>query len=272
MYVDLHMHSTFSDGRYTPEQLVDENFKLGVRVMALTDHDSLEGIDEALKAAEKYQGAMRIIPGLELSSEAYRRPVHILGYYIDSSNKNLLDTLHWLRDSRKNRIPKIIAKLKALGYVIRLEDCMTGGRSLGRPHVARALVKAGYFTDTQQAFDELLRYGGPAYVPHAKLSPEEAVKLIHTAGGLAVLAHPTEIENDEIVLDLLNKLSFDGLEVYHPSARSKERQEFLKALAQEKNLLITGGTDFHGAADRFPPKLGEWLVKYDYVKGILAWK
>ena len=272
MYVDLHMHSTFSDGRYTPEMLVEENFKLGIRVIALTDHDCIDGVESALRAAEKFQGAMRIIPGLELSTEANKRPVHILGYYVDMDNNNLLDVLHWLRDSRENRLLRMLDKLQELGYDIKPEYCMAGGRSLGRPHVAKALVKAGYFNEAQEAFDKLLYFGGPAYTPYAKLFPEDAVKLIHEAGGLAVLAHPTEIENDDLVLSLLDKLPFDGLEVYHPSALTKERQEFLKKLAQERNLLITGGTDFHGVPDRFPAQLGEWIVNYEDVKEILAWQ
>ncbi|MDO4178928.1 MAG: PHP domain-containing protein [Phascolarctobacterium sp.] len=272
MFADLHMHSTFSDGRYTPTRLVDENYRVGVRLMALTDHDCVDGVREALEAAKKYHGEMQILAGVELGTECEHRPVHILGYNIDCSNEPLLKTIAWLRDSRENRLYKMIDKLASLGYYIKPEDCASEGKTIGRPHLAKALVKAGYFQGTQEAFDKLLHFGGPAYVPHAKLSPREAVELIHVAKGKAVLAHPTEIANDELALKLLDTIPFDGLEVYHPSARTKERQNVLKVWAIERKLFVTGGTDFHAIEDRFPNKIGIWLVNIDNVKGVLEWK
>lgn len=272
MFADLHMHSTFSDGTYTPTRLVDENYSVGIDVMALTDHDCVDGVVEALMAAEKYQGKLKVIPGIELSTEAEKRPVHILGYYIDPNNKPMLDTLQWLRDSRDNRVTKTIARLGELGYYIKSEDIESNGKAVGRPHIAKALIKAGYFKGMQEVFDALLYFGGPAYISHAKLSPREAVDLIHAAGGIAVLAHPSEIENDALALSLLDNIPFDGVEVYHPSARTKERQEIIIKWALERNLITTGGTDFHGTADRFPVKLGIWMVDLDNVKGILKWK
>lgn len=272
MFADLHMHSTFSDGRYSPSRLVDDNYDIGVRVMAITDHDCVDGIAEALHAAKKYNNTMRVIPGVELGTETQNRPVHILGYFIDTSYQPMLETMAWLRDCRDNRLYKMIERLDELGYHIKLESCMNEGKTIGRPHVAKALVEAGYFKTVQEAFDKLLHFGGPAYVPHPKLSPSEAVALIHKAGGLAVLAHPTEIANDALALNLLDTIPFDGVEVYHPSARTKERQEVLKKWAASRNLFITGGTDFHGVEDRFPNKLGMWKVNINELKGILEWK
>jgi len=272
MFADLHMHSTFSDGRYCPTRLVDENFNVGIRLMAITDHDCVDGISEAIEAAKKYHGELQIISGVELGTEAEKRPVHILGYYIDTTYKPLLDTMDWLRDSRDNRLFKMIDRLNELGYSIKPENCVTEGKTIGRPHVAKALVEAGYFKSVQEAFDTLLHFGGPAYVPHAKLSSKEAVDLIHAAGGIAVLAHPTEIANDDLALSLLDSIPFDGVEVYHPSARTKDRQKVLVKWANDRNLIITGGTDFHAVEDRFPNKIGIWMVDLDDVKGILEWK
>ncbi len=272
MFADLHMHSTFSDGTYSPTKLVHDNYDIGVRVMAITDHDCVDGIPEALNAAQKYNGNIVVIPGVEFGTEIENRPVHVLGYYIDTSYKPMLETMAWLRDSRDNRLYKMIERLDELGYHIKLESCMHEGKTIGRPHVAKALVEAGYFKGVQEAFDKLLHFGGPAYVAHPKLSPSEAVALIHEAGGFAVLAHPTEIANDNLVLNLLDTIPFDGLEVYHPSARTKERQKIIKNWALARNLVITGGTDFHGVEDRFPNKLGLWNVNIDEVKGILEWK
>lgn len=272
MFVDLHSHSTFSDGRYTPTMLVDENYGIGVKVMAVTDHDCVDGVQEAIEASKKFNGEIKVIPGVELSTEKDKRPVHILGYYIDVNNKPMLDTMAWLRDSRDNRLLKTIDRLAELGYIINVEDCKTDGKTVGRPHIAKALVKAGYFSGVQEVFDKLLYFGGPAYIPHAKLSPKEAVDLIHAAGGLAFLAHPTEIANDKLALELLDNIDFDGVEVYHPSANNKERIELIRQWAIERSLLISGGTDFHAVPDRFPDKLGIWLVNYEDVKGIVEWK
>lgn len=272
MFVDLHTHTTFSDGTYTPTKLVDEYFKLGVQVLAITDHDCVDGVQEALEATKKYDGKMKIIPGVELSTENDNRPVHILGYYVDVNNKPMLETMAWLRDSRDNRLFKMIDRLAELGFNISVDDCRTEGKTIGRPHVAKALVQAGYFDSVQEAFDKLLHFGGPAYITHAKLSPKEAVDLIHAAGGIAILAHPSEICDDDMVLELLDSIAFDGIEVYHPANRPDKRLALIKQWANERNLLIGGGTDFHGVPDRFPNKLGIWMVNYDDVKGIIEWK
>lgn len=272
MFVDLHTHSTFSDGRFTPTRLVDENYEKGIRVLAITDHDCVDGVREAIEAAKKYNGEMKVIPGVELSTEMNHRPVHILGYYLDVNYKPMLDTMDNLRDSRDNRLYKMIDRLNELGYLITADDIDTSGKTIGRPHVAKALVKAGYFSNVQEVFDKLLYYGGPAYINHFKLSPLEAVKMIHAAGGIAVLAHPTEIANDELVLELLDTIPFDGVEVYHPSSKTQERNNEIKEFAAKRNLLVSGGTDFHAQPDRFPAEIGIWLVDYEDVKGIIEWK
>ena len=158
----------------------------------------------------------------------------------------------------------MLDKIDALGYHITVEDCDPKNRAVGRPHVAKALVAAGYFQSVDEAFEVLLKRGRPGYEPQPKLSPEEAVSLLHEAGGIAVLAHPAEIENLNLVNTLLTNIAFDGLEVYHPSADEKMQQYFAQ-LAAKYNLLISGGSDFHGVEGRFPEQLGVFKVDSDKV-------
>ena len=241
MLVDLHTHSTFSDGRYTPSQLVKMAAEAGIGILGITDHDSVNGIEEALNAAAAVPGAPVIAKGVELGTQVGESSVHILGYNIDIHNKDLLD------------------KIGALGYHITVEQCDPKNRAVGRPHVAKALVKEGYFSSVEEAFDVLLKRGKPGYEPQPKLSPEESVELLHGAGGLAVLAHPAEIENLPLVNTLLSTIPFDGIEVYHPSADEKMQQCFLQ-MAEKYNLLVSGGSDFHGVEGRFPEQLGIFKV------------
>lgn len=271
MLADLHTHSTFSDGRYTPTQLVQEAVEMGIGVLAITDHDSWNGIDEARSAAAVHGNKLRVITGVELGSQYGDESVHVLGYHVDMEYKPLLDKMHEMRHARELRLQKMLDKLDALGYHVTVDACDPKNRAVGRPHVAKALVAKGYFSTVQEVFDALLKRGAPAYVPQPKLSPEEAVSLIHGAGGIAVLAHPCELSERSLVRTLLDGCPFDGIEVYHPSADEDARKEIL-AWAIERNLLVGGGSDFHGIPDRFPKKLGIWQVGYEDVKGVIEWK
>ena len=267
--VDLHMHSTFSDGRYTPTMLVEEAAAKGLAVIALTDHDSWNGVNEA-KAAAAALG-VRVLTGVELGSQYENDSVHILGYHVDLGCDALHAKMDELRHGRERRLEKMVAKLHSLGYPIEVEACDPLNRAVGRPHVAKALVAAGYFKTVQEVFDVLLRRGGPAYVPQPKLAPEEAVALIHAAGGIAVLAHPSELADASLPERLLRTVPFDGLEVYHPSA-DKEAQAKWLHLAKELGLMVGGGSDFHATPDRFPTELGIWQVHYADVKDVIEWK
>ena len=267
--VDLHMHSTFSDGRYTPTMLVEEAAAKGLAVIALTDHDSWNGVNEA-KAAAAALG-VRVLTGVELGSQCENDSVHILGYHVDMGCDALHAKMDELRHGRERRLEKMVAKLHSLGYPIEVEACDPLNRAVGRPHVAKALVAAGYFKTVQEVFDALLRRGGPAYVPQPKLAPEEAVALIHAAGGIAVLAHPSELADASLPERLLRTVPFDGLEVYHPSA-DKEAQAKWLHLAKELGLMVGGGSDFHATPDRFPTELGIWQVHYADVKDVIEWK
>lgn len=259
MLVDLHTHSTFSDGRYTPAQLVEMAAAAGIGILGLTDHDSVNGIEEALAAAENVSGAPQIVKGVELGTQVGENSVHILGYNIDIHNKILLSKIEEMRHAREQRLYRILDKIAALGYHITVEQCDPKNRAVGRPHVAKALVKKGYFPSVEEAFEVLLKRGKPGYEPQPKLSPEESVALLHQADGIAVLAHPAEIENLQLVNTLLSTIPFDGIEVYHPSADAR-MQQYFTGLAHKYHLLTSGGSDFHGVEGRFPEQLGVFKV------------
>ena len=268
--VDLHMHSTFSDGRYTPTQLVEVAAAKGLAVLALTDHDSWNGVAEAQAAAARL-GNIRVLTGVELGTQCENDSVHILGYHVNMSCEPLHAKMDEMRHGRELRLTRMLAKLDGLGYHIEVEACDPKNRAVCRPHVAKAVVAAGYFNTVQEVFDALLHRGGPAYVPQPKLAPEEAVQLIHEAGGIAVLAHPSELSDGTLPERLLRAVPFDGVEVYHPSADKKAQAKWLQ-LAQELQLLVGGGSDFHAIPDRYPTELGVWQVHYEDVKGVIEWK
>ncbi|MGM9519834.1 MAG: PHP domain-containing protein [Phascolarctobacterium sp.] len=268
--VDLHLHSIFSDGRYTPTQLVEEAAAKGIGVIAITDHDSWNGVAEAQAAAARL-GNVRVLTGVELGAQWENDSVHILAYHVDRGCEALHAKMDELRHGRERRLEKMLAKLESLGYHVEVEACDPLNRAVGRPHVAKALVAKGYFNTVQEVFDALLHRGGPAYVPQPKLSPEEAVALIHEAGGIAVLAHPSELSDGSLPERLLRQVPFDGVEVYHPSADLAAQAKWL-SLAKELGLLVGGGSDFHAIPDRFPTELGVWQVHYEDVKGVIEWK
>lgn len=271
MLVDLHTHSTFSDGRYTPTQLVEAAVKSGIGVLAITDHDSWNGIDEARQAASRYGDKIKIITGVELGTQLGSESVHILGYHVDMTCRPLQEKMDEMRCAREQRLFKMLAKLDDLGYHITVDACDPKNRAVGRPHVAKALVAARYFAAVQDVFDVLLKRGAPAYVPQPKLSPAEAVSLIHQAGGIAVLAHPSELEDGSLPERLVTAYPFDGIEVYHPSADKEAQQRWLR-LANEHKLRISGGSDFHGIPDRFPAELGNFKVEYAQVAQVIEYK
>ena len=273
MLVDLHMHSTCSDGRYTPEQLVNTCYEKGIKVMALTDHDNLSGITPAMEAAALLPEPIKVLRGVEISTEKYHESIHIVGMHIDFDNLRLQSKLREMRRRRKTRILKMVEKLVAMGYDIDIDLLNPTNRTIGRPHIAKLLVAAGYFEDSLECFDKLLKRGAPAYVPQPKLSPEEAISLIHGAGGIAILAHPSEINDENVPETLIKECNFDGMEVWHPSANSPELIQKWLELAKQYNLMTSGGSDFHGIkGSRYPEELGLWKVQYEDVQDVINWK
>lgn len=270
--VDLHLHSTASDGLLTPEQVVSLSAAAGLKAIALTDHDSTQGVMPAKAAGEKL--GITVISGLEVSTILGNEEVHILGYGLDTSHTGLQNTLALLRSARENRLQRIIFKLNQLGFALTWDDVLQqAGKtdSLGRPHVARAMAARGYATSQKDAFYRFLCPGGPAYVERFKIHPAAAIELIHAAGGLAFLAHPGLLRQGEAVAATLANAGLDGVEVYHTEHSLAIQQQFLTA-ARQLDLMISGGSDCHGETGR--RLLGTVEVPWEHVapwlKGLMG--
>ena len=250
--IDLHMHSTCSDGTFGPSELVRQVKAAGVTHMALTDHDTVAGLAEAREEAAR-QG-VAFLGGLEISAELQPGTMHILGYGFDEGSAHLLERLEYVRRARRERNPKIIANLNGLGFEIRLEEvaAKAGGEVLGRPHFAQVMLDKGYVESTQEAFDKYLAKGKPAYMDKERLSPGESVNVIRSAGGVAVLAHPLQLKarSDEELEALIGGLvdaGLQGMECYYRNHTPEVTRNFL-LLAKRFGLIPTGGSDFHGAS------------------------
>ncbi|MEO8892516.1 MAG: PHP domain-containing protein [Coleofasciculaceae cyanobacterium] len=240
--LELHCHTTCSDGTLSPTELVQAAAKAGVSALAITDHDTLSGWQEALIAAASYD--LEIVPGVELSTVHNQRSLHILGFYPDALR--LATPLAERLEGRKRRSRQIIANLEALGYGITLPE-LGEGMALGRPHIAAALVKAGHFKNSREAFDLVLGDDHAAYVHYDKFSIVEGISLLRSCGAVPVWAHPYLFRGGEVeeVLEELLDAGLMGVEVYHPSHTGRERKE-LEKLCDRYNLLKTGGSDYHG--------------------------
>jgi len=262
--VDLHIHTTASDGVHSPAQVVQVAIDKGLEAIAITDHDTTDGVDQAVAAASGER--LEVIPGIELSAEEGPREVHILGYYIDHRDQILQERLAVLRRARRERAWKMVKKLETTGTPVSWERVLeiAGETSaFGRPHIAKALLERGYVGSLNEAFDRYIGLRGPAYVSRYKLTPAEAVKMITDAEGLPVLAHP---RGQEDVIPKLSALGLVGLEAYYHSY-SKEERELLAKLAEEHNLIATGGSDFHGYNGGDPARsLGEVPVPLESLK------
>jgi len=262
--VDLHLHSTASDGTTAPSGVVELAAACGLQSIALTDHDSTAGIAEARKAGSKV--GVDVITGIEMSTAFTRGELHMLGYLIDPENSTLRDRLQQFRDSRERRAETIVERLQAAGIPITLERVLASaaGGAIGRPHVARALVEAGQAISVADAFDRFLVPGKVGYVPHFRLTPPEAIELIHAANGVAVLAHPYSTGAVETIVPELVADGLDGLEVFY-SLYNDDQQAFLARLAGHHDLVPTGGSDFHGTGEREGHEIGSANVPDDTV-------
>ena len=259
--VDLHLHSTHSDGSLSPTELVDLAFSKGLSLISLTDHDGMSGLDEA--QARALERGIGFLPGGELSAYYPGGTCHLLGYNIDPQNAALTHALAKLREARASRNDRILARLNDLGYPLNKADFMAaakGSKSPGRPHLAAALAAKGMVGNLQSSFSDLLAPGKPAYVPKEIFHPEEAVRLVQEAGGSAFLAHPVTLhlppERLKVWLSRLQEQGLDGIEVYN-SLHLPAEAAMLKLIAQDLGLQISGGSDFHGL---FKPQvdLGQW--------------
>ena len=252
MYADLHAHTTASDGTFKPTELVRAARALGLSHLAVTDHDTTAGVAEAEAAAR--EAGIRLVPGVELSAEGPPGKCHLLGLRIDPDDAGLTRTLAALSEARSTRNARIAARLQELGVPLTLEEVAAvapPGANLGRPHFAQALIARGVVTTVAEAFARYLAEGAPAYLPKDVLPPADAIRLIHDAGGLAFLAHPglVRLRSEETLRDrvaALRDLGLDGVEAFYP-LHTPELTAELEAIARDLGLLVTGGSDFHGA-------------------------
>lgn len=263
MFADLHLHTNFSDGTYTPEELVHQAQRHGLRAIALTDHDTVEGCGRCRTACETV--GMEFIAGAELTAEQSGNELHILGYGLDVQHPRLLAETAKFQEVRQNRIREMVEKLNAENVPLCVETVfsLANCRAPGRPHVARALVKAGLCTTLDQAFEKYLKKNRPAWVPKCKISAAEAIELIHEAGGVAVMAHPGLNRTDEVIPSMV-EAGLDGIECYHTKHSNTTAEHYLE-IADRYSLLVTGGSDCHGMS-KGKPLIGSVRLPYQRVE------
>jgi predicted metal-dependent phosphoesterase TrpH len=244
LFADLHLHTLFSDGTFSPEELARRGEQAGLVAMALTDHDTVEGCARMAAACQAL--GIEFITGTELTAEFEGHEVHLLGYFVDTRQQKLLDEIKKFQTVRQERVREMVSRINKLGYPLRAETVfeLANCQSPGRPHVGRALVQEGFCADLDESFERFLKKGRPAWVPKYKMSAAEAVVLIHQAGGLAVMAHPGLNHCDHIIPQLARD-GLDGLECYHSKHTATQSRYYL-ALAGRLNLAVTGGSDCHG--------------------------
>ncbi len=249
-YVDLHLHTTASDGIKTPSEMVRYAKSKGLQAISITDHDTIEGLEEGLAEGDKI--GFEVIPGIEISAEHSPGSMHLLGYFIDIYAPTLKEKLKYLQKARGERNPRMVEKLNQLGIDITYDEVLkaSGGGQVGRPHFAQVLIEKKYVRNFQEAFDRYLKKGAPAYVDKFRFTPAEAIHFIREASGVAVLGHPNTLglngygELDELILRLM-KEGLKGIEVYYPEHSSLEIAQY-KGMAEKYGLVMTGGTDYHG--------------------------
>ncbi len=270
MKADLHLHTTASDGRLSPEELVRRASGLGIEVISLTDHDSVEGVPAALAEAANHSG-LTVIPGVEISTDVQSGEVHMLGYFVDCLDPHLKQSLGELRNSRYERGRKMVAKLANLGVQIDFDRVLelADGGAVGRPHVAQAMLERGYISSFKEAFIRYIGRNGPAYVQRKKLTPVEAMMLVLKAKGLPVLAHPAEVPGVEPLVLNLKKAGMVGLEVYY-NGYAPNVVAWLEGLARQHDLIATGGSDYHGIDNGVGSPIGSIDVPRENVERLMA--
>jgi predicted metal-dependent phosphoesterase TrpH len=249
--IDLHMHTTASDGTCSPSALVERAYKAGIRTMGVTDHDTMAGVAAATEAAAAFE--MTVVPGIEITAVDGGRDVHVLAYFLPEEAPGLQELLATQRSNRTERAREIAARLAALGAAIDVTPLLeaavrSGGKALARPQIARALVAAGHVTSVAEAFERYLGEAGPAYVPHRGASPAEVVQLVTAGGGIASLAHPGQLGKDHLI-PVLMEAGLRAIEAYHSSHDEVTQAHYLE-LASRYGTGVTGGSDFHGDGTR----------------------
>jgi predicted metal-dependent phosphoesterase TrpH len=254
--IDLHTHSIASDGELTPGEVAARARAAGIGVWGLCDHDTVAGLGDARAAADAH--GIRLVPGIELSTFLGKKEIHVLGHFIDPAHPSMRGFEDFLAEHRRGRMREIVQKLAALGVRIREEEIekFSGGKTIGRPHVARAIVETGAVASVKEAFDRYLGEGRPAYVGRYRLEAADAVKLVRGAGGTATVAHPGVSKLERPELERLRAAGMDGLEVHHVDHVPSQREKYLR-IADELGLVPTAGSDYHGATVSPDRKLGD---------------
>jgi len=262
-WADLHVHTTFSDSLFSPKEAVEKAAENHLQALGITDHDTIDGIAPACAEAQHYN--IEIVPGIELSSVDEQYDIHILGYFIDLENAEMLHYIRLFQAERYRRAEKIVAKLHNLGMNVSLDLILqkSGIGSVGRPHIAEVLMEEGFVLSYDEAFYKFLGNGKPAYVPKYKISPAEGIRLIHQAGGLSFIAHPG-MDLDSSLLVSLVKQGLDGVEILHPK-HSQEKVNELYQFSLRYGLLTSGGSDCHGNRNG-ASMLGSYNVPYRFVE------
>jgi len=268
--VDLHVHTTASDGRLTPEEIVQRAAEQELTYLAITDHDTVAGIERALRVCAAFPN-LTLIPGLEINTDTQTGEVHILGYCIDYKHRNLNVSLDQLRHSREIRARKIVDNLSGMGIDVSWERVMelAGGGSVGRPHIAQAMFEGGHIPSLQEAFIKYIGRHGPAYAERERISPEEAVQLVVMAGGLPVLAHPEDVDELDSFLSSLKQAGLVGMETYYNGYHRDTINKLVKT-AERYGLITTGGSDFHGLGSSHETPLGGVEVPIECAEGLLS--
>jgi len=258
MTVDLHLHTTASDGSLTPKQIVEHAARLNLETIAISDHDTVNGIDEALLAGNKL--GIEVIPAVELSSKYDSRDMHVLGYFIDYKSDKLHLSLKFLRKARTQRAQEIVECLQEYGIDITFDEVIesAGKAAVGRPHIARLLLAKNYVSSIGDAFRNYLKRGAPCFLEKFVYPIEEAISIIHEAGGIAVFAHPGLARLDDHILEFV-EMGLDGIEAYHSEHTPETVDRYLK-LAGEHGLVATGGSDCHGPVSTHGLRLGTTYV------------
>jgi len=268
--VDLHIHSTASDGRLSPAEVVSKSAEKGLTIIALADHDTVDSIAPALVAAKAFPW-LKVIPCVEISTDVPNGEAHVLGYFIDYTNRELRVTLERMRHSRQERAQGMIAKLKNLGMHIewqRVQE-IAGTGSIGRPHIAQAMLEKGYIASPKEAFTKYISRSGPAYVEREKMTPEEAVEIILRANGLPVLAHPLTINDLETTVMELTAAGLVGIEAYYDGYTTEEING-LVSLANKYNLIASGGSDYYGLEASTETMIGGANVPIESAEQLIA--
>jgi predicted metal-dependent phosphoesterase TrpH len=247
--IDLHTHSSASDGSFTPSEILEHAYEIGLSAVALTDHDTLSGIEEFLESSKKYKG-LEAIPGVEISVGFRSKEVHIVGLFVDYTSESLNELLCEIRKNRNARNERIVEKLQEMGYDVTLQELLdvAGGDSIGRPLLAKILIQKKYFSEVQEVFDKCLKRGAPAYVQRVLPDPEKAIGEIHKAGGIAIWAHPLHRSSNDrnLMRKVLREIkNIDAIEAYYPSFTPTQTKAVME-VAKEFDIPLSGGTDFHG--------------------------